>query len=113
MPRQDRVPEARGEPLDLCLDLAGHFDLRGVRDMTIGPCCVSTRGCPRWIKKAGLRQKDERPLRMFSSADRGFRRRDFFQSSSEVNGPRPTTRLRGPGNWVAQCPVELERPRSV
>ena len=36
-PRQDDVPEARREPLDLVLDRRGHVHGRAVRHVAVGP----------------------------------------------------------------------------
>ena len=111
MQNQGRLVETGSKSLDLSFDDLGHFDRGSVGNVTIGPTRMLAWRGPRWIEKTLLRNQDVGVLRVDTSVDLRFRRRDFLKRATEVNGTGLPTLLALPRNGTIQCPVELEDAR--
>src|SRR5437762_9303033 len=113
--RQDPVPGARGEALDLAQDRLGHVDPRAVRDVTVGPDGVLALRRARWIEQRGLRQEHERALRDAAAPNGVLARGDLLERAAEVDGAGAKDPVVAPGQGTVDGDIELEhaRPRPV
>ena len=107
-PREDQVPEPRGEPLDLRLYPLRHVHGGPVWDVAVGPCSVLSRRRPRRIEKAGLGQQHVWPIRVTAIPWLSLGARHLVQRAGQVHRARARTLRRLPGDRAGKRPVHLE-----
>ena len=112
-PGQDQVAEPGGEPLDLCLDPAGHVGRAARGHVTVAPQRVLAGRSPAQVHHTRLGDQAVRPVRHPAGRHLGLAPGHFGQRAAEVHGARLAASGRAPRHRPAERPVHLAHPRPV
>jgi cation diffusion facilitator family transporter len=111
--REDAVPEARSEALDLRLDRPARVSRVAGGHVRVGVERMHVAVRARRVGEVLLADQHERPLGQLATRREPLRPRDLLQAAADVHGAGAARRLVRPGHAVLHRELDLEGARSV